>query len=213
VKQSILDSGTQLRFVRTVRALHWAYAMPFLILLLTGAALYLPGINAFGRRDLIRPLHLVAAAALVLAPAAVYVLGDRRAIRREADQIDRWSASDVRWLRVWLGYHKPDREEQLPPAGRFNAGQKLNSVFSLAMGVGLLATGLVMVLGHQFRGPTAQAANLLHDLLFLAALPLVAGHIWLSALKDDTRPGLSGMIGGRVSREWLRKHHPAAPDR
>ena len=38
----------------------------------------------------------------------------------------------------------------------------------------------------------------LHNLTWVLLLPLVAGHIYLSAIYGPTRPGLSGILNGRV---------------
>jgi len=40
------------------------------------------------------------------------------------------------------------------------------------------------------------------------AEPGVAGHILLAAVHPSTRHALTGMLDGRVDREWAATHHP-----
>ena len=98
-----------LRFTVTERALHWAFAAGYLALLVSGLPLMLPAL-----RQLIRDytpamgvrLHLAAAVLWVVAPLAVIVLGDRRALATASRQLASFSRPDLQWLTSfprWLG--------------------------------------------------------------------------------------------------------------
>jgi formate dehydrogenase subunit gamma len=200
------------RFGATERWLHWAFAVPFLMTMATGLVLYFAGLERLvGNRELVRVMHRFAGLATVVLPIAVIALGDRRRLREDARVIDIWSADDRRWIRAWL-WRKVGGRDRLPAQGRFNAGQKFNAVLTAAGTLWLTVTGIVIFPG--IHPPFWLVANsrTLHDLAWMILFPAVIGHVFLAAVYPPTRPGLSGIFGGRVSLPWLREHHPLAPE-
>ena len=96
-----------------------------------------------------------------------------------------------------------------PPAGRFNAGQKLNSAVIAGLAVVFTVSGVLILLQETdktFRGVTS--AILVHDWATWVVVPLVAGHIYLATINASTRHSLRGITLGTVRREWARRHHP-----
>jgi formate dehydrogenase subunit gamma len=195
-----------LRFSLGERLFHWAFALPFLVLLVSGILLGLPDTETLlAHREVLHLVHMWSAVALVVLPVAA-VLADPRGLARDVREIDYWDRGDYRWLRLAAipGFL---RRDTLPPAGRFNAGQKLNSVLAGAGITGLIVTGALMWKAEAFPLWSGEVATYLHDLLTLLMLPLVAGHVFLAALNPSTRESLLGMITGRVDRDWHRRHH------
>ncbi len=47
-----------------------------------------------------------------------------------------------------------------------------------------------------------------HRWLTVLVLFPIAGHIFLAAVHPSTRHALTGMLDGRVAREWAATHHP-----
>src|SRR5207302_8976936 len=87
------------RFTATERWMHWSFAVPFLVLMLTGVMLALPDLEVvLARRELIRTLHLAAAWGLVLLPLLVLVAGDRHALLSDLREIDYWDRLHLEWL-------------------------------------------------------------------------------------------------------------------
>lgn len=160
-------------------------------------------------RDVISFVHVWSGVAMIVLPAAVALVGDRAAIRRDLREIDYWDRLDLRWLRTAFlpGFL---RREPLPPAGRFNAGQKLNSVLVAALVAGLVVTGSLMWRAELFPIWMGEVASQLHDLLTLLALPLVAGHLYLALINPGTRGALAGIVSGRVNARWAQEHHGRA---
>jgi formate dehydrogenase subunit gamma len=194
-----------LRFDATERWMHWAFSVPFLLLLITGIALGLPQTEVLlTHRDLIRAVHLASAVALVALPAAVWLAGNRRSLRRDAREIDRWDRRDWQWLRraPW-----PFRRLALPPQGRFNAGQKLNSILVTAAAVGFVVTGIFMWKAEAFPIWLGDVSTQAHDLLTIAVIPLVIGHIIMAALNPRTNQALGSVFHGYVDAGWARAHH------
>ena len=195
------------RFTLAERTLHWSFALLFLILLLSGLGLYLgPGDNpVLDHRELMRSIHLDAAIGLV----GLFLLiaagspGTLRRLRRDVEWFDR---EDARWLLlVWLPARI--RRRPLPPQGRFNAGQKLNTVLTAAAMVGLTVTGTLMWGGGHLSTSLSEAADTWHLLLMKAMYPLVAGHLVIALLLPSTRGALRGIVTGRVRLDFARRRH------
>jgi formate dehydrogenase subunit gamma len=186
------------RFSRTERAVHWIHASAFFVLLGSGLVLYLPSLAAyFGRRPLVKEVHLTTAILWALALLAVVLVGDRRGLRRTLRELDRFDEDDRRWLRGGR-----------TPQGRFNAGQKLNAALTASFALLFAVSGLLLWLGErdtQFRwGSTI----VLHDVLTLLSVGLLCGHLYLAVIHPKTRHALRGMTLGSVREDWAREHHP-----
>lgn len=185
--------------------MHWAFSVPFLILLITGIALGLPQTEVLlTHRDLVRAGHLASAVALVALPAVVFVTGNRRSLSRDAREVDRWDRLDWEWFRrvFW-----PVRRSPLPSQGRFNAGQKLNTILVSAAAVGFLVTGVLMWKAESFPIWLGDVSTQMHDILTILIIPLVAGHIVMAGLNPRTNQALGSVFHGYVDADWARTHH------
>jgi formate dehydrogenase subunit gamma len=200
-----LGAGRVLRFTGTERLLHWAFVIPFLVLLVTGVMLALPDLEVLlAQRDVVRSLHLAAAWGMVVLPLLVVVAGDRRALLRDLHEIDYWDGLDFQWLwRAPVFFMS-----KLPPAGRFNAGQKVNAIVVAAAAIGFLVTGLAMWKAELFPLWLGDVSTQLHDLLTVLIVPLIAGHLFLTLLNPSTRGSLRGIVTGYVDAAWAAAHHP-----
>jgi formate dehydrogenase subunit gamma len=186
------------RFSRTERTLHWANALFFFFLLATGLILYLPSLAiAVGRRPLVQSVHFWSGVAWVGVLLAIVLAGDRRGVLRTAREIDGFDRDDFRWL----SGRKP------APQGRFNAGQKLNTVLTAAFTVLFLVSGLLLWFGEHDTTYRFASTVVLHDGLTYAALVLLVGHLYLAVIHPATRHALRGITVGTVSEEWAAEHH------
>jgi formate dehydrogenase subunit gamma len=197
-----------LRFDRVERAVHWVNASLFLILILTGAALYFtPLIALVGRRRLIEQVHLYVGLSLPL-PLLLGLAGSwGRSLRRDVSGVNRWTEADMQWLRglVDTAAGRPQTAVR-PRLGKFNAGQKLNAAFVVGGGLVMLGTGALLRWYVPFPLSWRAGATFVHNWLAVAFVVLIVGHITL-ALAD--REALRSMFGGRVSRAWAARHAPA----
>ncbi len=139
-----MKAGYRRRFSRTERTLHWANAVFFFFLLATGLILYLPSLSVLvGRRPLMQSLHFWSGIVWVVVLALIVLGGDRRGVARTAGEIDGFDGDDWRWLTG----RKP------APQGRFNAGQKLNTILTAAFLVLFLVSGLLLWFGERNTQP------------------------------------------------------------
>lgn len=185
------------RFTVTERVLHWAHASAFLAMLATGLILYLPVLSTWiSRRNLVKNVHLWTALVWALAIVAIVVLGNRRALRDAWHEAERFDRDDRRWLRG-----------RRAPQGRFNAGQKLNVVLTAAFSVLFAVSGFFLWLGERDHRFLFAGTGTVHELLTLASIVLVTGHLYLALVHPATRHALRGMTTGEVRVDWAERHH------
>lgn len=201
------------RFSGASRLAHWALALPFLFLLVSGLLLFLPSVKAVhvGGYRLVPLLHVIAGGVFLAAAPLVWLAApDRRTLRADLRRLLSPGAGDGAWLR-YAGYSVLGARLKSPPAGKFNAGQKLNTAALLLLSAGLGLSGLVLGVNFftkaVFGSAFVERVFPLHDLFMLLSLPLVAGHVYLAAINPSTRPSLRGMLDGRVRRGWAASHH------
>jgi formate dehydrogenase subunit gamma len=200
------------RFNWTQRALHWSHAITFFILLATGGILLIrPLGEAVGQHLLILTIHEYTSVFYITGPLVWLVLGDRRSLVRDVRQFDEWDDDDVEWLKQSL--FRGPANPSLPPQGRFNAGQKLNGILTIAATFGFIVTGLILwrvswLPGFLKGADVSNNAVFLHELLTYASIGLVAGHIYLAAVARATRPALRALTDGTVPLSYARAHHP-----
>ena len=191
------------RFTRAERYVHRATATLMLLLIATGAVLYLPSLSVrIGHRQAVALIHLYCGFALPIPMAAGLF---SRAYRADVRRLNRHTETDREWLRgrAW----KPDRARELGlPVGKFNAGQKLNAAFQCGAILVMVGTGTVMWFPHLVGVSARTGATFVHDWLALAIGFVVIGHVWF-ALND--RQARIGMRTGWVTRSWAEREHPA----
>jgi formate dehydrogenase subunit gamma len=157
------------RFSRTERTLHWVHATAFFTLLASGLCLYLPALSeAVGRRGLFKSIHVYTAASWLVALALIVLAGDRRRLRATWREVEFFDAGDRTWFR-----------DRSPPAGRFNAGQKLYAVTTAAFAILFTVTGTLLWYGERDTRFRFDSTLLIHDWLMYVSVLLVLGHIYM----------------------------------
>jgi formate dehydrogenase subunit gamma len=199
------------RFDGVERTVHWVNAALFLILVATGAILYLEPLQAaVGRRGLIEDIHVYSGLALPI-PLLVALSGWwGRALRDDLRRFNRWSKDDRHWVRA-LFRPGPERRLELRTlrVGKFNAGQKLNAAFVAGAGLVSLGTGVIMRWYHPWPLSWRTGATFVHDWLAISIGIVIIGHVGM-ALRDPD--ALRSMFTGMISRSWVRRHAPAWAD-
>ena len=186
------------RFDRVSRVVHWTTASLFGVLMLTGAALYAGPISTIvGQRDVMRTIHVIAGIALPL-PLIIGVLGRYGVrLRDNISRLNRWTGEDRAWL------HK--RSRAAVRLGKFNPGQKLNSMFFGAAIVVMLGSGIMLKWFSIVPLDWRVGATFVHDWFTLAIWLSVGAHV-LFALRDPI--AMRGMRRGTVTARWARTERP-----
>jgi formate dehydrogenase subunit gamma len=182
------------RFGLTERRLHTVHAIAFGVLLATGFVLYLPFLaQIFSDRPLMKAAHLFAATSWLTALLLVAVVGDRAALRRTRQEIERFDADDLLFLR-----RRP------APAGRFNGGQKAHTIVQSGLAVLFTVSGALLWLGERDTALRFPGTIALHDAATLLLAVLVAGHVWMATSQPQS---LEGIWRGTVPASYASRHH------
>lgn len=189
-------AGELLRFTVAERWVHRTTALLMVVCLATAAILYVGGLSTLvGRRALVEWIHVVAGISL---PVPLLLGLASRAVRRDLRILNRFSATDLAWLRA------KDRRTGRLPVGKFNAGQKLHANFELGAILSMLGTGLIMRFANHWPISWRTGATFVHDWLAYAIFAAVLGHSYL-AMRDPY--ALGGMRTGYVPVSWARREH------
>lgn len=191
--------GRIIRFDRAERWLHWSIAVLVLLMMATGAVLYFGPLSAFvGRRTLMKDIHVWSGLLLVVPVVAVLAGRWRNGFLRDAARVSRWTRDDSLWVRT-RGRSSSIR------LGKFNAGQKLNSLFIAGILPVLLMTGAIMKWFDPFPDSWRTGATFVHDLAAFGVWIAVTGHIGKALAEPDA---LRSMVRGWVPEDWARRHRP-----
>jgi formate dehydrogenase subunit gamma len=193
--------GRVIRYSFGERTMHTVVAILFGYLLLSGLAFWTPALYwiavMLGGGFLSRLLHPwvgVAFFAVVLWMVAIWVRDMRI------------TPGDRAWRRAMRSYAR-NEDEVVPPAGRFNYGQKMFFWGMLWAAVVLLGSGLVLWFPAAISKPPElrELAILLHALSALVAIGLFIVHVYMGVF---VVPGsVDAIVRGTVTREWARHHH------
>jgi formate dehydrogenase subunit gamma len=188
------------RFDAAERTVHWAAALSFLYVALTGLALWSHKLYwlawVFGGGPTVRAMHPWGGVVFALVLALMF--------RRWAFQM-KLDADDRVWLRHARSYAMHE-EAGLPESGRFNAGQKMLFWLQVSAAALLLVSGVVLWFPEVMPRPLRLAAVLIHPLAAIAAIGGIIVHIYMgtAAVPEAFR----GMIQGWVKPGWAESHHP-----
>jgi formate dehydrogenase subunit gamma len=197
-------SGTRIvRYGLGERLLHALAGLTYVYLLLTGLAFWTPALYwlaiVLGGGYLSRLLHPWLGVAFSVVVIAMYVVWRRDMKTTQADRA---------WRRA-LGRYIRNEDAAVPPAGRFNYGQKMLFWLMFWGGLALLLSGLVLWFGAsvpwELRG-VRFAAVIVHAVAALLTIGGFIVHLYMGlAVVPD---GLHAILHGDVPEDWARHHHP-----
>jgi len=195
------------RFTPFERSTHWANAIAFSILAISGLVMafgkffLLPvmGLTLFGWLTyVLKNLHNFAGPVFAVSLVIIFLTFLR----------DNWpKRGDLRWLLQLGGFFSKNATE--PPSHRFNAGEKV--VFWIGvflLGTIVVASGLVMdrlIPGLVYERSTMQITNMIHGVAAVLMMTLFLLHIYLGTI--GMRGAYSAMRTGYVDETWAREHH------
>lgn len=191
------------RYSAGERSNHWFTAICFVLLALSGLALFHPAFfwlaSLFGGGPWTRILHPFVGLAMFV---SFLLLAWRMA------RDNRMTAAD----RQWLGKYKDvlaNRDENLPEVGKYNGGQKLLFHVLVLCMIGLLLSGIVIWRAYfslYFPVGVVRAASVLHALCAFGMICAIIVHVYAAIwVKGSVRT----MVRGTVTPGWAWKHHRA----
>ena len=191
------------RYTAATRINHWIVAISFVLLALSGLALFHPALfwltNLFGGGPWTRILHPFIGGIMVAAFALL-------AAKMWRD--NRWQPRDSIWLRKIKDVIS-NREENLPDVGRYNGGQKLLFFAMVACLIVLFLSGIAIWRAYFsafFSVGVIRLASLLHAFCAFVLICAIIVHIYAAIwIKGSIR----AMTRGWVTPGWAWKHHRA----
>src|ERR1700742_3041891 len=193
--------GTIIRYSALHRINHWITAICFVLLLLSGLAMFDPMLfflsNLFGGGQWTRAAHPWFGVVLFLSYSGLIVQFWR-------DEM--WTRDDLAWSMA-INRVLVNEEEGVPEVARFNAGQKL-VFWAMALLVPVLFfTGLVIwevYFGSYTTIEQQLIAVLIHSLAAIAAIIVWIVHVYAGLW---IRGSVRAMMHGWVTPGWAYRHH------
>lgn len=189
------------RYGAGTRTVHWLIALLFVLLFLSGLALFHPSFYwlaaFFGGGALLRVLHPFFGGALF-----VLFLGYGAKIWRENLLLP----ADREWLRNSVAIMMKRKELAVP--GKYNAGQKLMFWWMGLTIVGLTASGVVIwrpYFADRFSADVRALAQATHAFFAFFMFVAIGIHVYAAFF---TKGSITGMLEGTVSRRWAEFHYP-----
>jgi formate dehydrogenase subunit gamma len=201
--EQAVPPGHVLRYNFRERITHWITAGSYIYLLMTGLAFWSPWCFWFaavlGGGQVSRMLHPWIGLIFSVCVAVMFVMW---ASQMNVDD------NDKNWFRS-VGHYARNEDDQMPPAGRYNAGQKsLFWGFVVCM-VLLLLSGVVLWYPQYFAGHSVIAmriAILIHASSALLTIGLFLIHVYMGVFAE--RGALDSMVHGDVSMNFVKRYHP-----
>ena len=192
-----------LRYTFPERLNHWVAAGSYLYLLATGLAFWSPWLfwitAVLGGGQVSRMLHPWAG--LIFAGSVFYMF------KMWASQM-RFQQVDRDWWKS-LHYYITNQDEKMPPAGRYNAGQKLLFWSFFYGAIVLLLTGLVLWFTDSLPWNLRwlrYIAVILHPIAALVTIANFMIHIYMGVFAE--RGAFGSVIRGDVSMAFAKRYHP-----
>jgi formate dehydrogenase subunit gamma len=190
------------RYAFGERLMHAAAALSYVYLLLTGLAFWTPALYwiaiVLGGGYLSRVLHPWVG--LVFAAAVVWMFVTWRRDMRVTPEDRAWGKA--------MRYYVRNQDESVPPAWRFNFGQKQLFWVMVVAGLALLVSGVFMwfvaSIPWELR-VLRYAATLVHAVAALVTIGAFIIHLYMGLAVVPS--GFHAIVHGDVTEEWAHRHH------
>jgi len=201
--EQIVPHGHVLRYAFRERMTHWVAAFSYLYLLATGLAFWSPWFwwlaVILGGGQISRMVHPWVGLIFVGAVFFMFEMWARQM---------RFTAVDKQWWES-LHYYITNQDDKMPPAGRYNAGQKVLFWTFFWAGIVLLLSGLVLwfpeYISWNWRW-LRYLAVLLHPIAALVTIGNFLIHIYMGVFAE--RGAFGSVIRGDVSLAFAKRYHP-----
>ena len=197
------------RFNLAERLGHWSHGITFVVLLVTGSALVFRGFSTLlGPEGLkvTRTLHHFFAYPFTFLTVLILLIGTPRSVYQWLKECFTWSREDWQFLRLFPRqfFGLPAK---MPEQGKFNAGEKLNSLLTIFGSLWMMGTGWILLFRDRFDAQVVAWAHPLHSAGALLMGAVLVGHVYLALCHPECREAIKGMVWGSVSETFAREHH------
>jgi formate dehydrogenase subunit gamma len=201
--QAVGGTGDRiLRYTLGERVNHWIAGLSYIYLLITGLAFWSPYMFwlaiLVGGGPTARSWHPWIGLLFVASVLWMYKIWRRDMVVTEADRA--WQGAIRHYIR--------NEDEDLPPIGRFNYGQKLFFWLMFYGVILLLLSGLVLWFTESIPWSLRWLRYLAIAVHIIAALATIGGfiiHVYMGTAM--VRGGFNSIIRGEVSAAWAKMHH------
>jgi formate dehydrogenase subunit gamma len=201
--EQLAPHGHVLRYNFVERLNHWVAAGSFLYLMFTGLAFWSPWLfwiaTALGGAQISRMLHPWAGLIFSVSVSYMFVLW---APQMKSDPVDK------EWWKS-IGFYITNQDEKMPPAGRYNAGQKLLFWSFFYAALVLLLTGLVLWFTDSLPWSLRwlrYVAVIVHPAAALFTIGNFMIHVYMGVFAE--RGAFGSVIRGDVSLAFAKRYHP-----
>jgi len=192
-----------LRYAFHERAWHWVAGFSYIYLLLTGLAFWTPWLFwiaiLLGGGQVSRMLHPWFGLIFAVAVAVMYFMWHAQMGITQVDKD---------WFNA-VGHYARNEDDKMPPAGRYNAGQKSLFWGFVICGALMLLSGLVLwfpeYIPWSFRW-LRYTAVLVHASSALLTIGLFLIHVYMGVFAE--RGAFGSVIRGDVSLQFAKRYHP-----
>jgi formate dehydrogenase subunit gamma len=188
-----------LRYSLIERSIHWLSALTYMYAMATGLAFFSPYLYwiaaVLGGGPTARFWHPWIG--ILWLATVVWMLSQWYQDMRITDVDRRWGREMKHYIR--------NEDEELPPAERFNIGQKYFFWVMLFAGLVLLLTGVAMWSPGLLPLAVRPFMNLIHASAALITIGAFIIHVYMGTAM--VRGGFTSIIRGEVSPDWARTHH------
>ena len=198
----ILPNGRIVRYEFRERLMHWINGFAYLYLMLTGLAFWSPWLLwiavIFGGTQVSRMLHPWIGLVFALSLTWMFTAWSSQMHTTEADK--KWWDSMQHYVR--------NEDDEMPPAGRYNMGQKLLFWGFVFCGILLFLSGIILWIPEYLpwnARALRYAAVLVHPSAAMLTIGLFLIHIYMSVFAE--RGALNSMIRGDVSQNFAKRYH------
>jgi formate dehydrogenase subunit gamma len=196
------------RWIPAERIGHWAYAALFIAALISARSAGEGGEGSRSATGNPAVLHGTLGLLMIGIPLLLFLLFARKRLVENVREVTHWDADDRDWLRRAIRGGALLRRE-MPPQGRFNAGQKLATMLAGLVALIILITGCTLLFagrGHLSVGAWGATIGI-HAGFVVFALVVLVGHVAHVVLLKGGTKYLASMFTGWLEEETAKDHH------
>lgn len=198
---------------RFSKAFVWSHAinaLSFFALYITALPMYTEAFDwlypVLGGPANARLLHRIFAVTFIM-PPFIWLIFDRKGFMLWLKELIIWKKRDIQFFTEFVkelfGFNFKHIRQSF-----FNAGEKVNSILQIVTALMIIGSGFPMWFPHLFPAVMVQWGYFFHNVGFGLAVAVVVGHIYLAAIHKNSRPGINGVITGKVPAWWAKDHYP-----